>query len=260
MLLYTQALIDAGFSKHQASAYTYLVEHGPTAASVIARHSGISRTLMYRVLDELEEMGLVSKDDPKGAVSTFTPAHPVKLHEMVERRKKEAEQAAASIGSVVDTMTSEYNKTLGKPGVVFYEGKEGARRVYNDTIVNNKSQQVMVLRSHLDSAVLGHDFFAEYVTKRVKHEIRTQIISPAKQDASLKTPDAELKKTRRYMPDLKIPAEIDIYDDKVAIIAFDEPLIATIIEKKAVADTMRTLFNYMWETLETRERGHQKEH
>ena len=118
----------------------------------------------------------------------------------------------------------------------------------------------MVLRSHLDDATLSHDFFVEYVTKRAKHEIRTQIISPAKQDTSSKISDDELNKTRRYMPDLKIPAEIDIYDDKVAIIAFDEPLIATIIEKKAVADTMRTLFNYMWETLETRERGHQKEH
>jgi hypothetical protein len=138
---------------------------------------------------------------------------------------------------------------LGKPGVVFYEGKEGARRVYNDTIVNNKSKQVMVLRSHLDSTTLGHDFFTEYVTKRVKHEVHTRIISPAKQDTSSKAPDSELQKTRRYMPDLKIPAEIDIYDDKVAIIAFDEPLIATIIEKKAVADTMRTLFTHLWDSL-----------
>ena len=51
MSLYTQALVDAGFTRHQAAVYSYLVENGPSGASIIARQTGIARTLAYRILD-----------------------------------------------------------------------------------------------------------------------------------------------------------------------------------------------------------------
>jgi sugar-specific transcriptional regulator TrmB len=260
MSLYTQALTDAGFTKHQASIYSYLVENGPSSASIIARQTSIARTLTYRVLDELAELGLCERDDKKGAVSVYTPAHPVKLHELVERRRKEAEQAATAVGSIVDTLTSEYNKTLGKPGVVFYEGEAGVRRVYEDTISNNRSGRVQVIRSYLDDKTLGAEFYKTYAQRRARNNIYTEIISPTSESHPSTLQDEDLHKIRRYMKNLKVPAEINIYDDKVAIIAFDEPLIGTIIEKKAVAETMRALFGYMWETLNQHEQDRHSVH
>ncbi len=250
MRLTAQALEDAGFSHHQAVVYDYLIKHGPSLASTVARHTHIARTLMYRVLDELIALELVSRTDEQGAVARYTPAHPVKLHEYAEHQKQAAEHTAAAIGSVVDTLTGEYNKSLGRPGVVFFEGTEGVRRVYDDTIANNKSKRLQVLRSHLDSQTLGTAFYREYAQRRVRNNIFTEIISPTPTHDPRTTKDTGLHKIRRSMRDWRVPAEIDIYDDKVAIVAFDEPLIGTIIEKKAVADTMRALFSYVWETLD----------
>ena len=41
--------------------------------------------------------------------------------------------------------------------------------------------------------------------------------------------------------------EINIYDNKVAIISFKDDLIGMIIESSEIADTQRTIFKMVWE-------------
>lgn len=154
------------------------------------------------------------------------------------------------VDGVLSSIVSDYNNVFGRPGVAFYEGAEGVKSIYEDTIETNKSGVVHVLRSHLDDVTLGHEFYMKYAKLRARNNIRTEIITPKPVDHPSAWNDAELLRERRYMKELEIPTEIDIYDDKVAFIAFEEPIIGTIIEKKAVADTMRTIFKYMWDRLE----------
>lgn len=244
---YQQTLVEAGFSKNQAVVYTYLIEHGTKPASIIARRSRIPRTLTYKVLAELEDLRLVLSNERNGSITTFTPAHPIRLTEMIKKKRREIEVKSDSVANILNDLTSSYNKTMGQPGVVSYEGIDGVKAIYNDVIHNNKSNLVQIIRSHIDSSTLGNDFFSEHSTIRARKGIHTKIITPRRLDSDFPKVDKGGLKERKSIPDLKIPAEIDIYDDKVAIIAFEEPLIGTIIEKPAVAETMRTIFSYLWD-------------
>jgi len=245
---YVQALIDAGFTRHQATAYSYLVEHGPQPSSIIARQTGVSRTLMYRILDELEEYKLVHRDDPKEGVSTFSPAHPIKLHEMVERRKKEAEQAAASISTVVDNMTSEYNKTLGKPGVVFYEGIYGMERIYNDILDHGES--FTMVRTAVEPTYKEHmmPVVKEFIKKRVQKGISIDALTPLDEFTISNTKERDMQderilftRTLVHKKDYTAPVEIDIYGNRIALLSYGDELIGTVIESKQIAQALREI-------------------
>ncbi len=251
--MYAQALIDAGFTRHQAAVYAYLVEHGPSQASSIARTTNISRTLTYRVLDELTALGLTEKEDKKGAVSVFTPAHPVKLHELVERRKKSADQAAAAIGSVVDNLTSEYNKTLGKPGVRFYEGPAGVEYVLDDSL---RAQSTIYTYADIE-AVLEHigDINARYVAKREK-------LGKQKKAILLDSPRAReiLQHYHREVTDTKLisldappfGSVMEVYDNTVSYVTLrKDRMIGVIIEDPDIAAMHKYLFEYLWDRVVT---------
>ncbi len=250
MSLYTQALIDAGFTKHQAAAYTYLVENGPTAASVIARHSGISRTLIYRVLDDLIERGLVVRDDPEGAVSTFSPAHPVKLHEYIEARRQEAERAAESVASVVDGLTSEYNKRLGKPGVRFFEGPEGVEYVLNDSLKTGGEILTYVDTDTVEK--FAADVNARYVTKRLKLRIQKRILYFDSPQARAEVSDLPNEFTSgRVMPfkTKALHSVMQIYARSISYVTFgDGHTIGAIIEDEAIHALHANLFENAWVT------------
>jgi sugar-specific transcriptional regulator TrmB len=58
-----EQLQTIGLSKGQTSVYLYLIHNGQMPANILSRRLGISRTLMYKILDDLIGMSLASKDD-----------------------------------------------------------------------------------------------------------------------------------------------------------------------------------------------------
>jgi sugar-specific transcriptional regulator TrmB len=133
--------------------------------------------------------------------------------------------------------------------VTSYEGKSAVKEIYEDALESTNDKEIMVFRSHLDDEVLGDDFFTEYIERRASREIKTKLIVPFPIIESSLATDKKLLKERRYWPDFKIPAEIAVYADKVSIISFQDRIIGTIIDNKAIADSMRVIFNRVWESL-----------
>ncbi len=80
-------LIEAGLSEEQAAIYSALLDKGPLKAGAISSWTGIKRGLIYKVLDQLENMGLVSKKGGDGTVAVFAPEHPSRLSEIMERKR-----------------------------------------------------------------------------------------------------------------------------------------------------------------------------
>lgn len=241
-----KTLIELGLTQNQSLTYTYLLENGPKTASIIARRTKIARTLLYKVLDDLEEMKLVSRDDKPGSISLFIPHHPNKLARIVEEERAVFEEKTRNVNSILTKLTSVYNKNIGQPGVATFEGVEGIQAIYSDVITSNRNKGVKVIRSYLDNDTLGEDFYKKYIKQRAEQEIFAEIISPKPANRNIPPGIVSAKQNFLHMPELAVPAEIQIYDDKVSIIAFEEPLIGTIIEKPAVAETMREIFNYLW--------------
>ena len=105
-LAYREALTQTGLTKDQSAVYETLVKKGALPASDAAFAAGISRPLAYKILDELLETGLVEKDESR-KVARFTPAHPLKLKEVVEKRLAQAQNAQTALTRVKDLVQND---------------------------------------------------------------------------------------------------------------------------------------------------------
>jgi hypothetical protein len=137
--------------------------------------------------------------------------------------------------------------------VRFFEGWEGLRKVYEDTLTAESE-----LLNFANSAVVRRhwpEYDEQYVDARVKRGIRLRGISPD-DEAGKRVHGEDKKKLReiRLVPaaDFDFKNEINVYDHKVAICSFDSGLkgdkdmFGVIIESKEVAETQRQIFEMAW--------------
>ncbi|MDB5225673.1 MAG: hypothetical protein JWL87_625 [Candidatus Adlerbacteria bacterium] len=127
-----QALVQAGLTPSQSAVYEALIHYGPQKATRLAFLAGVPRTLSYKMLEELQELGLVVKKDEAGRVSLFTPAHPFKLKELAERRLEDARSAKQLVEEVLPALVRNFDSMLGSlpeaelyAQVAMYAGRAG---------------------------------------------------------------------------------------------------------------------------------------
>ena len=121
-------LAQLGLDSNQILIYTFLLENGPSKASVIAKNTPLKRGLVYKILDELIKMEIITKDDPEGAVSIFTPLHPSTLKSLAESKVRQAQNAQNYLDTELGSLISMYNLANNKPGIEFYEGIEELKK------------------------------------------------------------------------------------------------------------------------------------
>lgn len=140
-----------------------------------------------------------------------------------------------------------HGKTM-HPRVRYYEGLEGIKRIYMDTLTSKTE-----ILNYADSRGVRHfwpTYDEDYVKERVRKKIYLRGIAP---DDEYGKAVASANKAS-YREILLVPRdeiifanEINIYDDKVSIISFGkDELIGMIIESKEIANTQRAIFKMAW--------------
>src|SRR3989344_5304037 len=244
-------LIQAGLSEEQAVTYQALLDKGLQRASDLAKWTGIKRGLIYKVLEQLESMSLVSKKGGPGTVAIFSPSHPSLLLSNIERKEKEIALNKEMFISFIGSLSSKFNLITGKPNVQFFEGKEGILKVAQDSL----SSQTDICSFVDTEAVLEiyPELNKEYVSKRLKNNVKKKIIStdsPIVREA-VKNDDRNLTEQRIVKQKIHFATIVMIYDNKVSFITLDpNRAIGIIIEDTDIYKTHQAIFDYIWETAE----------
>ena len=145
-----------------------------------------------------------------------------------------------------------------KPNIRFYEGKEGLRELYEDTIktlkkLPEKEREILAYAAAESVYSLFPEHTKEFINIRIKNKIRIRWIAPDTDFARsfIKGSEKALREIR-IVPKDKFPleTEMDIYDGKIALYGLKEDLIGVIIEHPAIAKTQKEAFNLAWEAAE----------
>jgi sugar-specific transcriptional regulator TrmB len=240
-------LIQAGLSEEQAQAYQSLLDKGPQRASDLAQWTGIKRGLIYKVLEQLESMGLVSKKGGPGTVAVFSPSHPSLLLSNIERKEKEIALTKEMLASSIGSLSSKFNLIAGKPNVQFFEGKEGIAKVLRDSLTS----QTEILTFADNEAVNKYypDLNKENVEARKKNNIKKRIISiDTPYIHELAKNDDPTVTERRVIDSIeKFSVAMQIYDNKITYITLDpERAIGVIVEDKAIYEMQKIIFETLW--------------
>lgn len=255
MFNYQEALIKTGLSETQAGVYEILLRFGGQTARLIQARSPFKRGLVYKALEQLEELNLVEKREDKGKIAVFFPKHPYKIKELAENKHREAELSLLAVDGVLSQLSSDFNLVSGQPGVKFFEGLEGFKKVSWDSLTSKTP-----IYTYGDLEMIAKkfgDINKRYLSERKRRGIKKLAItndSPFNRQF-IGNYDQDLTKTRLANgSDLDFSSTItQIYDNKISYTTINgDSIIAMIIDNPQLYKMSRSLFEYHWRQLDSK--------
>lgn len=238
-----QHIIESiGLEKHEAKLYLAGLKIGFAPASEYAKKSKFNRVTTYNYLEGLVKRGVFSAIK-KARATYYEPISPEQLS-MESRKNVEAlERVLPDLHAMMGT----HHRT---PRVRYYEGAEGIKKVYEDTLT--AQGELLNFANSQIVRTFWKEYDVQYVKQRVKKGIFLKGIAP--DDEMGKKVRGENKENLREIrlvsvKEFPITNEINIYDNKVAIVSFSEDeseLFGVIIESKEVAQTQKQIFQMAW--------------
>mgnify|MGYP001488302919 CR=1 FL=1 len=245
-------LLNLGLTKVQSEIFNCLLQNGPKKASDIAKITKRPRGVTYKGLEELIDLGLVLKKESKLGVALFTAEHPSNLEKVLERREKELDKIKKEFTASLPDLVSAYNLVSNKPGVRFYEGEEGVKKVLEDTLISNPEKKLYTFSDVASYAIYLSDWNTNcYAPKRKKLGVYEKVIIPnnalalnyMKNYKSNEVTDILFVDHKTY----PFATEINIYNNKVSFVTFSsDSMIGVIIENKEIYKTLLSIFNFVW--------------
>lgn len=240
-----QKLQEYGLSEEEARAYLTVLELGGSFASTIAGKAKIPRVNCYYVLESLRKQGLITTNF-KGKVKFFVAEPPQVLVNQTEERFHSAKKLLPELLSITNALAF-------KPIIRSYEGLEGIRTIFEQTL-EAKSEVL----GYTNLEALGDllpDYLPSYTQKLVKRRIKMRLLSPSTERARQfikrfypkKYPEELVEILFVNPKEFKFENQISIYDNKVAIMSLNpDELIGMYIESAIYARTQRAVFNLAW--------------
>lgn len=249
---YTTILSQLGLTSEQAEIYQSLLEIGPQTATKLSQNSSVQRTYIYNLSKQLAELGLVTIEK-QGRTTLFTAQSPDLLLSLAETQKQKANQAQRALEGLLPSLKHKYALSEKRPVVTYYEGLEGIKKTYRDTL--REGQPVLAL---VETSKVHPDVYSwvtsTYAKKRIDAGIHVKAIvaSGTKTSQYTRLDEKELRETK-VIPSGKFPLEheINIYGNKLAIINHNknQEILGIIIDNPIIANTFRSWFNLTWNSI-----------
>lgn len=242
----THIVKQLGLTEKEAHIYLSCLRSGQSPVSIIAKKAKYNRVSTYDILKRLNTMGIVSfcvQND----IRQFSAVDPETVLRNFDNRVREFEKALPELRSL--------QKIHGKkPKVRYFEGVNGIKMVYEDTLT--ASTEIL---NYSNSKIIRHywpEYDTEYVKLRTEKEIFLRGISPLDEfGQKVREENEQNFRNIRLVSaqEFHFTNEINIYDDKTAICSFQDEPIGVIIQSKEIADTQRDIFKMAWKYAELEE-------
>lgn len=254
-------LADLGFSDKEVKVYLAALQFGMQPASVLAKHVKMNRVTTYVICKKLIERG-VANVVTRNNIQYFTVEKPEALVRYAEHQQKEWVRRRKAVEASLGDFSHYLRDVSALPKVRFYEGLEGVKRVYEDTLApgghsagRGASGRGGMIRAFLTVDTIPEElrefFVHHYMPELLKRKIVSHIVMPESDKARQysKRDKRYNRKTVFVKPgEFPFETEVAIYGkDRVAFISFREgDLTAVIIENQAIHHTLAAVFELLF--------------
>jgi sugar-specific transcriptional regulator TrmB len=241
-LLDLKKLENIDIKKNHSKVYFSLLKFGHLGISDLVKKTGISRSYIYDILDELIEKGLVG-NYTKNNTKVFFADDPEKLLKLINKREEEIKILKEDYTKILPTLVSISSQTE-KDEIFSYEGKKGIKNIYDDIIKTGKDFKCFAGEG------FPADFYKDFVTtfnlRCKKNKIKYQLIFS---EALRKRGPLAVHKgvtEIKYMPkDYTYSFAMHIYGDKISIIIWKSQ-IGIVIKSQSAAKGFEDYFDVIW--------------
>ncbi len=242
------SLEQIGLRKRQIDIYLALLQMGEATVQEIANKTKVKRTTVYSILDVLIANGLATFIEKEGH-RTYFAENPKKVILYFKNQEQELKTKLNKFSEIIPELSSIYNIQATKPKIRFYEGVEGLKQVFEETLTIKPHEEILAIATAaLIHEVLGDEWVNNYLTRRVGGKIKQRaIVEDSAWGREHQKNDKKENRVTRLVPKEKFPFsnEVNIFGNKVMIASFKDQ-IGVIIESADVARTQRAIFELAW--------------
>lgn len=233
---------DLGLEQKEARVYLAALELNGAGVLDISRKANVERVNTYYIIDALVKKGIIY-ESKRSKHKKFYAIGPSKLEEMVLGRLE-------SFRRVMPELFSIENSRENKPTIKFYEGEEGIKQAYRETLEVESGGEILSIAPATEIyAHMDVEWIKSYLEKRVKNGITMRAIAEDSEFACKHKDNdkAELRQTRIVPSDkFYFKNEINIFNNKIMIASYRDQM-GVIIESQDVAETHKAFFELAWE-------------
>ncbi len=233
-------LEEFGLENKEAELYLILLKNGHSTASELSKKTSILRQSVYDILDKMVSKGIVGHSTTKN-VKVFYAIDPKVLLQMAENKKKLLMEAMPEFSEIALNSKASLN-------VKTFVGGKGLKSIWDDMLVVCKDTYFII-----DYDVFGELFkelfIQNFIAKRVEKGFWHNVIFTSKTTPKIYE-KSEPKRLRRvkYLTNLKgFKSTIFFYGDKAGFFTTGTPPAGIIIENKEVVDSIKSVFNFLWD-------------
>jgi hypothetical protein len=241
-----------GLEAEIADIYLALHTNGPQTISELSRNSGVERTRIYRLIDNLLASNLIEVEThyKRGIIKAAPIAN---LNILISRREQELQSLQDEL-QLIEQVLGRNSLSSAATRVQFYQGAEGTKQMFwNQTKAKNLNHcSILYENTQINT---GRNFFERWV--KVCNErgfsmrsvigdnfLRSQTVWRAKHNTE------RLKSwASRYVSEdvFAIKSNIIIYDDVTSYYNWkDGEIFGIEIYNQEIADSQRQLFELLW--------------
>lgn len=242
------SLMRLGLTEAQAKVYQTCLLRGEATIMEIAKMTGVNRTTIYGLADELVGKGIL-RFIQKGAHRIYSAEDPKKLRYLVERTRRAADRKEAFLESILPTLSMQFAGATTKPRVSYYEGQEEVRQIYTNFLSSGADEVLFIGETATIQRAVGEQFLKKVVKERIRLGIPTRGIRTEAteiKDSLYDTKPINLRKLRFAPKGFRSPTYIGIYLDKVFFISSIKESYGILVESRDLSDTMRSWFEVLW--------------
>jgi len=239
-----EILNQVGIEGKKADVYLACLEMSKATAYLLAKKTGLKRPTTYDIINQLMKEGLVYKSI-KNNKKYYSPADP----EALLKKNKEREE---KIKSIMSDLQNLYNSPKIKPFIRYFEGEDGIKEMYEDSLRSCKKGDEILAYVGVDVLSYLPKYADDYVRRRVEKNIHLRGLY--KQNEKIKNYIAknveQLRKSKILTPeDFPISNETNIYKNKIAIASYGREMFGMIIESEEIYKSQKAIFELIWKLL-----------
>jgi sugar-specific transcriptional regulator TrmB len=254
-----EILLKTGLTQVQAEIYNFLIENGNHKASDIGKKIKRPRGVAYKGLEELIELELVEKIETK-KITQFRAEHPSKLEKLMAEREKTVHQDKKNLLSALPSLISSFNLLNNKPGVRYFEGKQGVMGVLNHIADNFKPNTEIISFVKVLSVDFEQELnsaFTNFIKKRHEMLVKTRVLAiNTVEGKKLQKNDAQSLRETRLVDIKNLPldfpgGEIFIYENEICAVMMEKnTFFAFTVQNISITQLLKAFFESEWELTE----------
>lgn len=238
-------LEELGLSEKEIELYIVSLRQGMQTASTLAKKTGIARSSVNFLFEQLIQKGLATKET-RDSTTYFSVLSPESIEYVLLQKNAVLKKQMGDFKELLPLLKGLEGKQSLSPKVTYYEGLESLFRTIDD--VCNRDESVYFISSHNNMHPEIRDYVEKiYIPKSKKHANKNKMI--LSDGPSART---YLKKAEGIYDEVLLidPATnpfkitLAVHGDKVDFISYDpSDLSGIVIENSLIADHMRVVFD-----------------